>query len=93
MRKLFFAIIILTLGAAAVAKTSRSNKSSVARNITIFNAVLKELQTNYVDTIDADALVQTAIDAMLNRIDPYTEYYPYENREDLTAISTASTEV
>ena len=88
MRKLFFAIIILTLGAAAVAKTSRSNKSSVARNITIFNAVLKELQTNYVDTIDADALVQTAIDAMLNRIDPYTEYYPYENREDLTAIST-----
>lgn len=88
MRKFFFAIIILTLGAAAVAKTSRSNKSSVARNITIFNAVLKELQTNYVDTIDADALVQTAIDAMLNRIDPYTEYYPYENREDLTAIST-----
>lgn len=88
MRKFFFAIIILTLGAAAMAKTSRSNKSSVARNITIFNAVLKELQTNYVDTIDADALVQTAIDAMLNRIDPYTEYYPYENREDLTAIST-----
>lgn len=88
MRKLLFAAIILALAAAAGAQTSRSNKSRVARNLTIFNAVMKELQTNYVDTIDADALVQTAIDAMLNRIDPYTEYFPYEDREDLTAIST-----
>ncbi len=88
MRKLLVAVIILALGAAAGANAARNNKSSVARNLTIFNAVIKELHANYVDTIDTDELVKTAIDAMLNRIDPYTEYYPYENREDLTAIST-----
>ena len=88
MRKLLFAIIVIALGAAAVAKDSRSDKSQVARDLAIFNAVMKELQASYVDTINSEKLVQTAIDAMLNQIDPYTEYYPYEDREDLTAIST-----
>ena len=88
MRKLLFAIIILALAGAAVAKDARSNKSQVARDISIFNAVVKELQASYVDTINSEKLVQTAIDAMLRQIDPYTEYYPYEDREDLTAIAT-----
>lgn len=46
--------ILLTMAAAAVllvsasAATTRSNKSEVARNLHIFNALFKELQTQYV---------------------------------------------
>ena len=86
--------ILLTLAAAAVllvsasAATTRSNKSEVARNLHIFNALFKELQTQYVDTIDATASMRTAIDAMLGEIDPYTEYYPADEQDQLLSISS-----
>lgn len=90
MKKLLFVIVALGLlaGIAVEAQSSRSDKTRVARDLAIFNAVVKELQMNYVDTIDSEKLVKTAIDAMLREIDPYTEYYPLENREELTSISS-----
>lgn len=85
-------IIIATCLAvgAMVAKNSptRSNKNDIARNLQIFNAIYRELQTQYVDTIDADATMQTAIRAMLSTIDPYTEYFPADNQEEIMSIST-----
>lgn len=86
--------ILLTLAAAvmllvsASAATTRSNKSEVARNLHIFNALFKELQTQYVDTIDATGSMRTAIDAMLGEIDPYTEYYPADEQDQLLSISS-----
>ena len=79
-------LAIITIGA----KTSptRSSKADIARNLQIFNAIYKELQTQYVDSIDADATMQTAIRAMLSTIDPYTEYYPADNQDEITSISS-----
>lgn len=89
MKKIFIIIALFALAASIISgRDSRSDKSQAARDITIFNAVLKELQTNYVDTIDTKKLVRNAIDYMLSQIDPYTEYYPQEDSEDLTAISS-----
>ncbi|MDO4320822.1 MAG: S41 family peptidase [Bacteroidales bacterium] len=78
----------LCLAAGSALAQSRSNKTDVSRNLTIFNSLVKELQTNYVDSIDANKLVKTAIDAMLQGIDPYTEYYPSEDQEELTSIAS-----
>ena len=85
--------LLLTLAAAATllvatGATTRSNKSEVSRNLLIFNTLFKELQTQYVDTIDATGSMRTAIDAMLGRIDPYTEYYPAEEQDQLLSISS-----
>jgi len=77
---------ILTIGAKS--STTRSSKSDISRNLQIFNALYKELQTQYVDTIDADATMQTAIRAMLSTIDPYTEYYPADNQDEITSLSS-----
>ncbi len=89
MKKLLYIIVIsAALGAGAAWAQSRSNKTDIARNLTIFNSLVKELQTNYVDSVDANKLIRTAIDAMLNDIDPYTEYYPAEEQEELTSISS-----
>lgn len=89
MKKILIAIasclVIMTLGAKS--STTRSSKADIARNLQIFNAIYKELQTNYVDTIDADATMQTAIRAMLSTIDPYTEYYPADDQDEITSIS------
>ena len=89
MKKLLIVIIscfvIVSIGAKT--STTRSSKADISRNLQIFNAIYKELQTQYVDTIDADATMQTAIRAMLSTIDPYTEYYPADNQDEITAIS------
>lgn len=79
-------LAIITIGAKS--STTRSNKSEITRNLQIFNALYKELQTNYVDTIDADATMQTAINAMLATIDPYTEYFPADNQDEILSISS-----
>lgn len=79
-------LAIITIGAKT--STTRSSKADIARNLQIFNAIYKELQTQYVDTIDADATMQTAIRAMLSTIDPYTEYYPADNQDEITSISS-----
>ena len=76
--------VISIFGTAA----ARSNKTQIARNINIFNSIYKELETNYVDTLDADKTMRTAIDAMLASIDPYTEYISEEEQDEFRVIST-----
>lgn len=87
--------ILLTVGLVAAACVAmvgagkaRTGKDASMRSMAIFNSVLKELQSNYVDTVDVTALTRTAIDAMLSQVDPYTEYYPADELEDLTTISS-----
>lgn len=83
------------LAAAAIAATGlmaqmRSPKDDVSRSLDIFNSVFKQLQTTYVDTINADKAVSTAINAMLGSIDPYTEYIPESEQEDFMTIATGT---
>lgn len=78
---------LLVLSFIALGAT-RSRKNDISRNLDIFNAVYKNLQTSYVDTIDADKSMSTAITAMLNEIDPYTEYIPEAEQEEFMTIST-----
>lgn len=80
----------MAVGLAVVAASAdtRSPKTDISRSIDIFTSVFKELQTNYVDTIDAEKSVNTAIAAMLNNIDPYTEYYPASEQEDLAMMTS-----
>ena len=78
---------VVALAATAISAT-RSNKAEIARNLDIFNAVYKELQTNYVDSIDSEKAVTTAIDAMLSTLDPYTTYYPASDQDQLTQMTS-----
>ncbi|MDE5647393.1 MAG: S41 family peptidase [Muribaculaceae bacterium] len=87
MRRIYTFIAVLAIAVSATANT-RSPKNEVARNLDIFNALYKALQTSYVDTIDATASINTAIYSMLADIDPYTEYYPEDDQEEFTVIST-----
>ncbi len=67
---------------------SSSHDASVARNLTTFNALVKELEMNYVDTIRPKEAFNSAIAAFLSTVDPYTEYYSAEQRSDLTKLTT-----
>lgn len=78
---------VAALALSAIAAT-RTNKAEITRNLDIFNSLYKELQTNYVDSIDAEKSINTAIAAMLNDIDPYTEYFPASQQEDITMMTS-----
>ncbi len=56
--------------------------------IAIFNDVLRQVDVNYVDTLNYEDLTETAINAMLRKIDPYTVYYPKEKNKDLRMLTT-----
>ena len=65
-----------------------SGETDIVRNLDIFNSLYKELNTFYVDTINAQKAMETAIDAMLDEVDPYTEYIRAKDQEDFQVIST-----
>ena len=51
----------------------------IVKSLDVFNAVFKELDMFYVDSIDPKEVVEYGIRAMLAKTDPYTEYYPEED--------------
>ncbi len=74
----------------ALADTDRAvnDDAAVARSLDIFNTLYKELNTFYVDTIDAQKTIENAINAMLDDIDPYTEYIPAKETDEFMTLST-----
>lgn len=50
-------------------------KTNVYKKIKLFNDVLFKLQENYVDDIDINKLIDSAIEGMLDETDPHTVYF------------------
>lgn len=61
---------------------------AIAKNLDIFASLVRELDSYYVDEIDAESLVTVGINAMLEELDPYTEYIPEENSDDFRLMTT-----
>ena len=60
----------------------------IDKTITIFNDVMRELDMNYVDTLNYEDLTESAINHLLRKIDPYTVYYPKEKDPELKMMTT-----
>ena len=87
LRKFIFLVLITLVGSTFIA-SSKNDKAAITRNLDIFNSVYKELQVFYVDSIDAEKSINTAINAMLNDIDPYTEYIPAKEQDAFKTMTT-----
>lgn len=72
----------------AQAQEKKDNHFEVSKNLEIFNAVVKETEMFYVDTIDVEKTVQRGINAMLGGLDPYTEYIPEQEMDDFKHLVT-----
>ena len=72
----------------AKAQDVKNHNLEVSKNLEIFNALYKNLDMMYVDTLDANKVVGTGINAMLRSLDPYTEYYPEEKQKELKQMLT-----
>lgn len=62
----------------------------IKKQITIFNDVFREVATQYVDEAEPQKLVNSAIRAMLETLDPYTVFIDEGEQQQLEILSSGS---
>lgn len=67
---------------------AQSNGFEVIRSMELMSEIFEQLEKYYVDDIETGKLSKTAIDAMLNELDPYTVYYHESDIEDYQLMTT-----
>ncbi|MBD5371356.1 MAG: S41 family peptidase [Bacteroides sp.] len=90
MLALLGATVTAAPGSAPESAAKNSHDQAYQRNIVTFNALTRELEENYVDSIRIDDAFKAAIRGMLQTVDPYTEYYAYEDQEKIQRMTTGS---
>lgn len=81
---LLVAVVLVSLDAVA----DDRHKFRLARQLSVFNTIVKDLNMFYVDSIMPDIMINKGIDAMLANLDPYTVYYPEEKSDELKMMTT-----
>ncbi len=81
MKKTTLTALLLLLVPVLHAQDDRGFE--IAKNLEIFSNVYKQLNLNYVDDVDPGKTIKVAIDAMLSSLDPYTNYFPESQMEDV----------
>ncbi len=83
-------LMSMLLAFAPVAKLTAQTSSDfeISKNLEILTSLYKELNTNYVDGANPSELMKTGIDAMLNKLDPYTVFIPESEIEDYRFMTT-----
>ena len=60
----------------------------VSKNLDIFSTLFREVNVQYVDSIEPGKLMKKGIQAMLESLDPYTDFIPESEIEDYRFITT-----
>ncbi len=84
-----FAIILslVCLATLPMAFTA-NNYFEISKNLDIFATLYKELNSYYVDEVEPSKLIRSGIDAMLESLDPYTQYISEAEMEDYRLQTT-----
>ena len=78
-RIIISSLLVLAMGTIC---SGQSRSFKLGQWIEIQNAILKELNQSYVDSLPLDRIERAGIDAMLANLDPYTVYIPEEEEAD-----------
>ena len=71
--KICFVLCLAFVGIATIS-SDHGKYFEISKNIEIFTNLYKEINTYYVDDVDPAKLMRTGVDAMLESLDPYTNY-------------------
>ena len=81
-RIIFLPLLLLNISLWAETHTTRIDK-----HMTIYTDVKRQLDIKYVDTLNYDDLIETSINYMLHKVDPYTVYIPKREDDDLRRMT------
>ncbi|EON78488.1 Putative carboxy-terminal processing protease [Lunatimonas lonarensis] len=85
---ILFLFVFLGLGTAFAFTFKNDKLFAIAKNLDIFASLIRELDSYYVDEINPDELISIGIQAMLEELDPYTEFIPEEEQDDFRMMTT-----
>lgn len=86
-RTIVFALPVVALVVFSFS-TPTERYFEIAKNLDIFATLFREVNAMYVDEVSPGTLVKTGIDAMLESLDPYTNYIPENMVEDYRTLNT-----
>ena len=87
--QVFCLAIALSIGGPLWAqKPQTERRFEVSKQLDILNAIVKEVEMFYVDSVETEKVVRRGIDAMLKGLDPYTEYYPEQETDNIKMLVT-----
>lgn len=67
-------LLVLILPVLAFIPQPNNRFFEISKNIEIFSSLYRELNMGYVDDLDPAQFMRAGIDAMLNQLDPFTNY-------------------
>jgi carboxyl-terminal processing protease len=81
-------VVLLVGGTFLSFKAANDNYFEINRNIDIYTTLFRELAIYYVDPLNPELMVRESIDAMLESLDPYTQFISETEAEDYRFITT-----
>ena len=87
MRSLML-MALMAVAMPILAQNTSDHNFRVAKNLDIFNAIYRNLDLMYVDSLDADKTIGTAIRSMMRSLDPYTDYFPEDKAAEYKQMMT-----
>ena len=83
-------LILAALVAFSLSASAQSKNFTLGKWVEVQNAILKELSRSYVDSLEVGRIQRAGIDALLEALDPYTQYIPEEEQEDFQMMLTST---
>lgn len=89
MKKLIVVSLIVFAALGLLSFTPPAERYfEIAKNLDIFATLFKEVNSLYVDEVNPNKMMRTGIDAMLNSLDPYTNFISEDEVEDYRTLNT-----
>ncbi|HMQ00651.1 MAG TPA: S41 family peptidase [Cyclobacteriaceae bacterium] len=88
MRHLYKILALLIIGISLAFALPSDKYFDIAKSLDIFATLFKEVNLHYVDEIDPKSMIRVGIDAMLESLDPYTNYIAEEEVESFRSATT-----
>ena len=86
--KRYFTILFLL--AVCLSAQAQSKNFTLGQWVEMHNAILKELNRSYVDSLEVGRIERAGVDAMLEALDPYTVYVPEEEQENFQMMLSST---
>ena len=82
MRQIVIPIAVIAL-AVVTAVSAQQNNSETYRQLNLFGDIFERVQTDYVEEVSEEKLIEAAINGMLTSLDPHSGYLNQKNYRDM----------
>lgn len=83
-------LVLLLTGIFSFKTFDDGDDFEIAKNLDIYHSVIRDIRLLYVEDVDFGKLIKESIEEFLEKLDPYTVYYPESMIEEYTFMSTGA---